>query len=413
MQQDSYPPSDWSPPGDGAPPAPSVTSPSVAPPEPAPLRPLRPGQRVLEPVTSDSEGGRLHRLLWIFALLTVVLVSPSIFARIEYSRTAARERAKYDVARENLHDINLEQISAAYRLIPQLVAPSVVNIRTHMGVAQGQGSGVIVDKDGYIVTNAHVVNGVDTAEIQLSDGSRGTATVVGVDPMTDIAVLRTQLDGLTPAEWGDSNNLEVGDLVWAVGSPFGLQKSVTQGIVSAKERRGFTPNATVLQEFLQSDAAVNPGNSGGPLIDIHGKVVGINTAIVGEAYQGISFAIPSELARESYERLRKDGYIERGFLGIVPQPVPDNVADDLDLQRDHGVLVYQVDPDTPADEAGIRVNDVILTWNGEEFSDPTLLSRAIAATPIGTEVAVSLVRESLGGVRKVELKVKVAPRPRD
>jgi serine protease Do len=272
---------------------------------------------------------------------------------------------------------------------------------------------VIVDKEGYIVTNAHVVNGVRSAEVQLSDGSRGTATVVGVDPMTDIAVLKTQLDNLTPAEWGDSNDLEVGDLVWAVGSPFGLQKSVTSGIISAKERRGFTPNATVLQEFLQSDAAVNPGNSGGPLIDIHGKVVGINTAIVGDAYQGISFAIPSELARESYERLRKDGYIERGFLGIVPQPVPDNVADDLDLDRDHGVLVYQVDPDTPADEAGIRVNDVILKWNGEEFSDPTLLSRAIAATPIGTEVPVTIARASLGGVRKVDITVKVAPRPRD
>jgi serine protease Do len=350
--------------------------------------------------------------LWIFALLTVVLVSPSILARIEYSRTAARERARYDVARENWHDVNLEQISAAYRLVPQLVAPSVVNIRTHLGAAQGQGSGVIVDKDGYIVTNAHVVNGVSTAEVQLSDGSRGSATVVGVDPMTDIAVLRTQLENLTPAEWGDSNDLEVGDLVWAVGSPFGLQKSVTSGILSAKERRGFAPNATILQEFLQSDAAVNPGNSGGPLVDIRGRVIGINTAIVGEAYQGISFAIPSEMARESYERLRRDGYIERGFLGVRPATVPDRLADDLDLDRNQGVWVSDVDPDTPASEAGIRVDDVILTWNGDEFSDPTLLSRAIAATPIGTEVPVSLVRASLGGVRKVDLKVKVAPRPK-
>jgi serine protease Do len=330
---------------------------------------------------------------------------------VEYARTAARERAKYDVARENLHAVNLEQMSAAFRVIPQLVAPSVVNIRTHLAMAEGQGSGVIVDGQGYIVTNAHVVNGVHAAEIQLNDGRRGTATVVGVDPMTDIAVLKTTLDDLTPVEWGDSSEMEVGELVWAVGSPFGLQKSVTSGILSAKERRGITGGG-VLQEFLQSDAAVNPGNSGGPLVDIHGKVIGINTAILGEAYQGISFAIPSEMARDSYERLRKDGYIERGFLGVRPEPVPDRLADDLDLERDHGVWVSQVDPDTPAEDAGLRVNDVILTWNGEEFSDPTLLSRAIAATPVGAEVPMTIVRASFGGVKNLELKVKVAPRPK-
>jgi serine protease Do len=349
--------------------------------------------------------------LWIFAILTVALVTPSMISRIEYARTAARERARYDVARENREAMNLEQISAAYRMIPQLISPSVVNIRTHLGMALGQGSGVIVDKAGFIITNAHVVEGVRTAEIQLSDGRRGTATVRGVDPQTDIAVLRTEMDDLVPAEWGDSADLEVGELVWAVGSPFGLQKSVTSGILSAKERRGV--GGGVLQEFLQSDAAVNPGNSGGPLIDIHGKVIGINTAIVGDAYQGISFAIPSELARESYERLRRDGYIEHGFLGIRPEPVPDHIADDLDLEREHGVWVAVVQPDSPADAAGVRINDVIVEFDGQEYSDPTLLSRAIASKAIGTEVAMKIVRASFGGVKELELKVRVAPRPKE
>jgi S1-C subfamily serine protease len=363
-------------------------------------------------VSSDSEGGRLHRLLWIFAILTIVLVAPSVISRIEYSRTAAQERARYDVAKAALKELNLNAVSAGYRMIPQMVSPSVVNIRTEQGPAEGQGSGVIVDaKEGYIVTNNHVMEGVGSAEIQLSDGRRGTASVVGVDPLTDIAVLKTEIPHLVAAEWGDSNALEVGDLVWALGSPFGLQKSVTSGILSAKERRGIA--GRVIQEFLQTDAAVNPGNSGGPLVDIHGKIVGINTAIIGPSYLGISFAIPSELARGSYEQLREHGYVLRGFLGVGPQEVPEDLARELGLNRGEGVWVQSVSRATPADQAGVRPDDVILTWNNEEFSDPTLLSRAIAATPIGTEVPMKIVRLWRGETKEIELKVKVAARPRE
>lgn len=408
MEQETYSPTG---PAWPAPDGVSLPAPIAAPAVSAPTRPRSNADDWLAPVASDSSGGRLHRLLWIFALLTVVLVSPSTISRIEYARTAARERAKYDVARENLHLVNLEQISAAYRMVPQLVSPSVVNIRTQHGPAEGQGSGVIVDKDGYIITNNHVVDGVRTVEIQLSDGRRGPATVMGVDSMTDIAVLKTEMDGLIPAEWGDSAELDVGDLVWAVGSPFGLQKSVTSGILSAKERRGISGG--VIQEFLQSDAAVNPGNSGGPLVDIHGKIIGINTAIIGPSYQGISFAIPAEMARDSYERLRKDGYIARGFLGVTPQHVPDKLAEDLDLDHDRGVWVVNVDPGTPAAAAGLHSDDVILAWNGKEFSDPTLLSRAIAATAIGAEVPVKVVRTRNGEPHEMELKVRVAARPPD
>jgi len=407
MQNDPYPPTAPALP-EGANGADQATSPEL----PAPsLRPPRMHETWRDPVAEPpGDGGRLHRLLWIFSLLTVVLVAPSIIGRVEYSLTAARERARLDVARENLKDFNLEQISAAYRMIAQVVGPSVVSIRTTHGDAEGQGSGVIVDADGYIVTNNHVVVGVDTAEIQLSDGRRGSASVIGVDPLTDIAVLKTELGDLVKADWGDSDELEVGDLVWAVGSPYGLQKSVTSGILSATERRG-SSTGSVIQEFLQTDAAVNPGNSGGPLVDVHGQVVGINTAIFGEAYQGISFAVPSALAKASYTELRKHGYVLRGYLGVTPQDVPDELARTLELERGEGVLVFSMNPDTPASDAGMRPGDVILTWNGEKYSDPTLLSRAIAGTPIGTDVPVTIVRPTRNGPKEMKFTVKVSARP--
>ncbi|MBL9164530.1 MAG: trypsin-like peptidase domain-containing protein [Planctomycetaceae bacterium] len=381
----------------------------VTAPPPARSRPMSEVWTVDRP--REEEGIRLKRLLWVFTVLTIVLVAPSMVYRIEYSLTAARERARLDVARANLKDFRLDQISAGYRALAQSVGPSVVNISTQRGRAEGQGSGVIVDaKDGYIVTNNHVIEGVNTAEIQLSDGRRGTASVVGVDSLTDLAVLKTEMSDLVAAEWGDSDELQVGDIVWALGSPFGLQKSITFGILSAKERRGVT-GTRVIQEFLQTDAAVNPGNSGGPLVNHEGKIVGINTAIIGPSYQGISFAVPSELARASYEQLRDNGYVLRGFLGIGPEEVPDEVARELDLDRGKGVLVTTIADNSPASEAGLKPLDVILAWDGVNFSDPTLLSRAIAATPIGTEVPVKLIRGSVRGPKKMEVKVKVAARP--
>jgi serine protease Do len=403
MAQESVSQADptWPRPSDTPPLAPPVSSPRST--------PARDGS-VAESDHREN-GNRLHRLLWIFALLTIVLVAPSVVGRIEYSRIAAHERARLDVARENLKDFKLDQISAAYRMLAQSVGPSVVNVRTRRPQGEGQGSGVIVDKEGYIITNNHVIDGLKNAEIQLSDGRRGSASVVGVDPLTDIAVLKTELRDLNVAEWGDSNELEVGDLVWALGSPFGLQKSITSGILSAKERRGIT--GRVIQEFLQTDAAVNPGNSGGPLVNFEGKVIGINTAIIGPSYQGISFAIPSELARASYEQLREHGYVLRGFLGITPDKVPDRHARSLGLKLDEGVLVAEVAPNTPAADAGLEAGDVILTWNGEKFSDPVLLSRAIAASPIGADVSMKVARDSPRGVKQVDVDVKVAARPKE
>lgn len=362
-----------------------------------------------QPVT-QQDLSRLRRLLWVFSLLLALLVAPFVVERIQYSLVAAEERAKYDVAREYHSEFNLGKISNASRLLAQYVGPSVVNVHTHGRNREGQGSGVIIDEAGYIVTNEHVVRGIRSAEIMLSDGRRGSASVVGTDPATDVAVLKTELDDLIAAEWGDSDNLGVGDMVWAVGSPFGLEKSITFGIVSAKERRGSTG---LYQEFLQTDAAVNPGNSGGPLVDVDGKVVGINTAIIGRSYSGISFSIPSEIVKESYEQLRDKGWVLRGYLGVRPLEVNDQVARKLGLERNQGVFIAQVESDTPASEAGIMASDVILTWNGEEFSDPNLMSRAIAATKIGTVVPVEVIRYGDDGPEKITLQVKVGTRPRD
>jgi S1-C subfamily serine protease len=370
-----------------------------------------------EPPVTQQDLSRVRRLLWIFSLLLVLLVAPSLVYRIRYALVEAEERAQFDVARDNIQNLNLMQLNDASKILAHYVGPSVVHLRTHQDYGMGQGSGVIVDKEGYIVTNYHVVQGVKSLEVQLSDGRRGTASVVGSDPLVDVAVLKTELKDLHAAEWGDSDKLDVGEWVWALGSPFGFQKSITFGILSAKERRGITTERasgpSVYQEFLQTDAAVNPGNSGGPLVNFEGKVIGINTAIYGPTYQGISFSIPSSIAKASYEQLRKTGSVERGYLGVQPELVTDPVAQALGLEKGKGVFVVRVSPDTPASDAGLRRGDVILKWDGHEFSDPTLLSRTIAGTPLGTKVPVEIVRQDGRGTRELTLEVTVAARPKN
>ncbi len=352
----------------------------------------------------DSVG----KLVWVLLLVLGVFIAPNVANRIQYALTEGKERARLDVARENLQDLNLAQLSTAFRLVAQAVEPSVVNIRSRVG--QSEGSGVIVDAKGYIVTNHHVIGNQPTVEVQLSDGRRGVASVVGTDPVSDVAVLKTEMDNLVAAPWGDSEELSVGEMVWAVGSPFSLQKSITFGILSAKGRRGLT--GSLYQEFLQTDAAVNPGNSGGPLVNIRGEIIGINTAIFGPAYLGISFSIPSALVQDIYNQLRKEGWVERGYLGVRPEVVTDRIADQLQIDRHQGVLVAQVEEDTPAEEAGFKRGDVILTWDEAEFSDPTLLSRTIAATEAGSFVSVKIVRTTRQGVKEKKLTVKVGARPR-
>jgi serine protease Do len=357
--------------------------------------------------------------LWlVLVVLLLLLAGPVLLGRFIYHATYNELKAGYDVATSALDELGprLNDLELASRLVAKRVEPSVVSIiRPDVRGFEGQGSGVIVDKAGYIVTNYHVVEGAEQVQVRLSDRRIADATVIGDDPMSDIAVLKIDLPNLIAAEWGDSDKLEVGDLVWALGSPFGLEHTLTFGIVSAKSRRSASRHlltSSAYQEYLQTDAAVNPGNSGGPLVNIEGQVIGINAAIFGSAYQGISFAIPSLIAREQYEQLRANGRIERGWLGIQPADVPERVRARLALKLGEGVYVERVEPRTPAARSGLRGGDVILKWNDHVANDPTLLSRAIAATEIGSTAKLVYVRA--GGTSESEqfaIDVKVERRP--
>jgi serine protease Do len=256
---------------------------------------------------------------------------------------------------------------------------------------RGLGSGVIVDPSGVVLTNAHVVDKASEIEVTLLDGSKHKATVVGLDRKTDLAVLR--LDdgkGKFPfARLGDSDKLQVGDWVLAVGSPFGLQATVTSGIVSAKARQiGVGP----LDDFLQTDAAINPGNSGGPLVNMQGEVIGINTAIVAGG-TGVGFAIPSNLARNVYTQIVKTGKVERGWLGVSIQPLTPELAKSFGVKGEKGILVAEVVPDSPAAKAGFKAGDVVVQFNGKAMEEPRDLSRAVAMLRPGQPAKVTVWRD--------------------
>jgi serine protease Do len=362
------------------------------------------------------EAARRSSALWILLFLfAVVLAGPYLVGRFIYQSTYNELRAGYDVATSTLDNLKprLNDLELASRLVAKRVEPSVVSIiRPGRRGITGQGSGVIVDKAGYIVTNSHVVEGAKSVQVRLSDSRTADASVVGADAMMDIAVLKIDLNNLIAAEWGDSDKLQVGDLVWALGSPYGLERSLTFGIVSAKSRRSSSHvGASIYQEYLQTDAAVNPGNSGGPLVNIEGQVVGINAAIFGNTYQGISFSIPSILARERYEQLKAHGHIDRAWLGIMPLEVPSAIRQELGLNQGEGVLVGEVEIGAPANKAGLQIGDVILKWNEHVATDPTLLSRAIAATQIGSEAKLLLVRAGGGANQQITLDVRVEAHP--
>jgi serine protease Do len=364
--------------------------------------------------------GRRHGsgVFWtLLVALLVVLVGPIMLGRFIYHATYNELKAGYDVATGTLASLKprLNDLALASRLVAKRVEPSVVSIVRPGGAGfEGQGSGVIVDSSGYIVTNFHVVQDAERIQVRLSDRRSAIATVVADDPMMDIAILKIDLPNLIPAEWGDSDKLQVGDLVWAIGSPFGLERSLTFGIVSNKTRRsGSHLSNSPYQEYLQTDAAVNPGNSGGPLVNIDGQVVGINAAIFGPAYQGISFAIPSALVRERYDELKTNGRIERAWLGILPLDVPDDVRARMKLEMGEGVYVATVDQNAPAGRVGLRPGDVILKWNDHVATDPTLLSREIARTSIGSTAKLTILRATGSGNEQLDLDVEVERRRAD
>jgi serine protease Do len=264
----------------------------------------------------------------------------------------------------------------------------------HFNVPPGEfkqnslGSGFIIDTDGYIITNNHVIADADEIKVKLKDGKEFDAQIIGKDPTTDIALLKIKPPRELPAlTLGDSNSLEIGQWVVAIGNPFGLEDTVTAGIVSAKGR---VIGAGPYDDFIQTDASINPGNSGGPLINLKGEVVGINTAIIAGGGGGIGFAIPINMAKDIIDQLKKSGEVSRGWLGVAIQDLDEELKSYYKV--DNGVLITEVFPDDPADKAGMKANDIIVSVNGTPVNSSRELSRLIAAVPVGEKAEIKINR---------------------
>lgn len=269
---------------------------------------------------------------------------------------------------------------------------------------RGLGSGVIVSPDGYILTNNHVIEEADEIEVVLSDNEKPyLAEVIGADPKTDIAVIKIQAENLPAITLGDSDQLRVGDVVLAIGNPFGIGKTVTMGIVSAKGRASL--EMVDYENFIQTDAAINPGNSGGALVDADGRLIGINTAIFSRSggYQGVGFAVPINMARNVMDNLVEHGEVRRGYLGVLIQSVSPELAEAFDLEETGGALVAQVESDTPAAGAGLEEGDVIVELNGDRVKDSREFRLRIAETSPGKKVDLTVVRDGRSKAIEVTL----------
>ena len=370
----------------------------------------------------------------LFIVLLVVLVGFGFYRwhRLNGGALPGASGAKKYTPAEGLRidpkDVQvLTALDAEYSRLVAAVVPSVVSITTSRaapaqdplelffgkGQARGQnaqGSGVIVSKEGHILTNHHVIAGMEKIEVQLTDGRRVPAQMIGTDEVTDIAVLKINAPNVVPLALGDSDAVRVGQMVFAVGNPFGLQETVTQGIISAKGRRAFADSGV---EFLQTDAAVNQGNSGGPLLNLRGEIIGINSAIFSTsregAWLGISFAIPANVARRALESVLKTGRIVRGYLGVLMQGLTPELARQFGLSDARGAVVLGVLPGSPAAGAGLRERDVIRSFNGRGITDVYVLRELLAEADLNTKVELGIVRE--GREMTVVAEVVEAPPP--
>jgi serine protease Do len=285
-------------------------------------------------------------------------------------------------------------------------------VQPRQGMDLGFGSGFIIDGKGVIVTCYHVIDGADWVDVQLPDGRKFTSQDIRGDKKTDLAVIRVQPDKALPfLQLADSDQMEVGDRVLAVGAPFGLAGSVTHGIVSAKSRN---LRLNQYEDFLQTDAPINPGNSGGPLINLEGKVIGVNSAIKSRSggFQGVGLAISSNLIRSVVDQLLKDGTVRRGYIGVSIRDVKNldaDVLDKLGFKGTEGVVVARVFKDSPAKKGGLKPGDVVLSIGGRPVRDGSELSKVVAAMPLNQSVPVDLVRNG----QKMELKLTVEEQPED
>jgi serine protease DegQ len=273
--------------------------------------------------------------------------------------------------------------------------------------AANLGSGVIVSSEGYILTNQHVVDGADQIEIALADGRTTNAKVIGVDPETDLAVLKVNMTNLPTITLGRMDQTRVGDVVLAIGNPFGVGQTVTMGIVSALGRNHLGINT--FENFIQTDAPINPGNSGGALVDVNGNLLGINTAIYSRSggSLGIGFAIPVSTARSVLESIITTGTVTRGWIGVEPQDVTPEIAESFGLDQKSGAIVAGVLKGGPADKAGIKPGDILVSVNGQDITDTTRLLNVIAQIKPGTDAKVHLVRKN----KEMDLTVMIGKRP--
>ena len=368
------------------------------------------------PATDQRAASRRTLLLFAgFVTLIGLIVWPSMAGRIQYAKT----RAELSAIRDAAAGAELKSVGKLFTTLARVIGPSVVNVtskrRVHtladeIAALRGEtmagatdesvGSGVIVESDGVIITNYHVVSQSEEIDVALADGRRFKAELVGADAATDLAVLRIKATDLPKADWADSDTAEVGEMVWAIGNPFGLDRTITYGIVSAVGRRGVVANP--FQEFLQTDASINPGNSGGPLVDVHGHVMGITTAIVGKGFRGIGFAIPSNTARRVCDEIRATGHVERGYLGMALRELPQGAAGP-------GAVVAAVEPQSPAAQAGVKPGDVVLRFDGEVIAEPATLVLLLTRSPVGAAVPVQIIRDG----EPMTITVRVGRRPHD
>ncbi|MDR2423054.1 MAG: Do family serine endopeptidase, partial [Deltaproteobacteria bacterium] len=262
------------------------------------------------------------------------------------------------------------------------------------------GSGFVIDREGYVITNNHVVEGADEIKVKMDDKQEIAAEIVGRDPKTDLALLKLKKPGNYPyIDFGDSEEVKIGDWLVAIGNPFGLEHTVTTGILSA---RGRAIGAGPYDDFLQTDASINPGNSGGPLLNLNGEVVGINTMIVAGG-NGIGFAIPSKLARKIVDQLKSRGHVERGWIGVVIQPLTNEMLKTFGVENTNGALVGDVVKDTPAQRAGLRHGDIIVQFDGKPINEYGDLTSVVADTQVGKTVDVVIIRDK----RRTTIKLTV------
>jgi S1-C subfamily serine protease len=401
--------------------------------ETSPNEPNSPYQN--HPSMRHLVGSSLLSLLVVLVLLTVLrFLLPPMLESSRYSWHRGHLRAEYEQSAESLGQISWEGLSQVSRLVTKRVQPSVVHIAVSNSQPlsstlsrkpkdlvpkvgpnretrwnsdssidaysfSGQGSGVIVSDDGYILTNHHVLNGGVDITVYLADQRMLAAEIVGVDKTTDLALLKIDAQGLMPIDWGNSDALEIGSPVWAVGSPFGLTGSVSFGILSGKHRVDLNANpqyrssreriSSRYADLMQSDVAVNPGNSGGPLVNGRGELIGINTAIVGESYRGVSFSIPSNIAKEIFEQLIEHGRVRRGWLGIELVP---EILSDPSIQTP-AIVVRAVVPDSPAAQAGLALGDRLIQLSDIEVVSVEQAIDTIRDTPAGQSIEIHLQRD--------------------